>query len=197
MPFWMTLYLQTFCIEYFQQQHGHVKSEITGDSFIFFHRHHTCLFMKRGEKPEGYRQMRPKTFPASNYNGNSQQMLQEIRNSLRNLSKPSDPPKVETGGQGKTVSDDTKQQGRTSNQKHSYHKALQEIRKSLVPFEVNGSLSNDSNISGPDINKQTCLEPPYAGFEEVRFFVFVFPSLKYIFFMKNCDRFSFFSYFCN
>ncbi|XP_017267512.1 serine/threonine-protein kinase LATS1 [Kryptolebias marmoratus] len=118
--------------------------------------------MKRGEKPEGYRQMRPKTFPASNYGGNSQQMLQEIRNSLRNLSKPSDPPKADAGGQGKMMPDDTKQQGRTSNQKHPYHKALQQIRKSLVPFEVN----NESNISGPDINKQTCLEPPYAGFEE-------------------------------
>lgn len=154
--------------------------------------------MKRGEKPEGYRQMRPKTFPASNYSGNSQQMLQEIRNSLRNLSKPSDPPKVDAGGQGKLVPDDAKQQGRTSNQKHPYQKALQEIRKSLVPFEVNGSLSNESNISGPDINKQTCLDQSYGGFEEVSPpHTHTHTLINTFFFMKNCDRFSFHSYPCN
>ncbi|CAG5928387.1 unnamed protein product, partial [Menidia menidia] len=120
-------------------------------------------YMRRAEKPEGHRQMRPKTFPASNYSGNSQQMLQEIRNSLRNLSKPSDPPKVDAGAQGK-IPDDPRQQGRGSNPKHPYHKALQEIRKSLVPFEVSGSLHNESSTSGPDINKQMLLDAP--GFEE-------------------------------
>uniref|UniRef100_A0A3B5MU54 Large tumor suppressor kinase 1 n=1 Tax=Xiphophorus couchianus TaxID=32473 RepID=A0A3B5MU54_9TELE len=123
--------------------------------------------MRRGEKPEGYRQMRPKTFPASNYSGNSQQMLQEIRNSLRNLTKPSDPPKADPVGQAKMLPEDPRQQGRTSTPKHSYHKALQEIRKSLVPFEV--SQSNDSTTSGPDLNKQMLLEPSIAGFEEVRY----------------------------
>ncbi|XP_040920339.1 serine/threonine-protein kinase LATS1 isoform X2 [Toxotes jaculatrix] len=116
--------------------------------------------MKRGEKPEGYRQMRPKTFPASNYSGNSQQMLQEIRNSLRNLSKPSDPPKVDIGGAGKMLPEDPRQQGRSSNPKHPYHKALQEIRKSLLPF------ANEANTSGPEVNKHMSLEPPFAGFEE-------------------------------
>ncbi|KAM4713741.1 serine/threonine-protein kinase LATS1 isoform 1-T2 [Anableps anableps] len=122
--------------------------------------------MRRGEKPEGYRQMRPKTFPVSNYSGNSQQMLQEIRNSLRNLTKPSDPPKGDPVGQAKMLPEDPRQQGRTSTPKHSYHKALQEIRKSLVPFEVTVSQSNDSTTSGPDVNKQMLLEPPSAGFEE-------------------------------
>ncbi|XP_008395531.1 serine/threonine-protein kinase LATS1 [Poecilia reticulata] len=119
--------------------------------------------MRRAEKPEGHRQMRPKTFPASNYSGNSQQMLQEIRNSLRNLTKPSDPPKVDPAGQAKMLPEDQRHQGRSSTPKHSYHKALQEIRKSLVPFEVTGSQSNDSTTSGPDLNK---LEQPTAGFEE-------------------------------
>ncbi|KAM7367636.1 hypothetical protein PAMP_013922 [Pampus punctatissimus] len=115
--------------------------------------------MKRGEKPEGYRQMRPKTFPASNYSGNSQQMLQEIRNSLRNLSKPSDPPKVEIVGAGKMLPEDQRQQGRCSNPKNHYHKALQEIRKSLMPF------ANEPSTSGPsaEVNKHMSLEP---GFEE-------------------------------
>ncbi|XP_029965407.1 serine/threonine-protein kinase LATS1 [Salarias fasciatus] len=116
--------------------------------------------MKRGEKPEGYRQMRPKTFPASNYSGNSQQMLQEIRNSLRNLSKPSDPPKGDFGIPVKMHPEDLRQQGRSSNPKNHYQKALQEIRKSLLPF------ANESNTSGSDVNKHMLLEPPCAGFEE-------------------------------
>uniref|UniRef100_A0A8D3CZA1 non-specific serine/threonine protein kinase n=1 Tax=Scophthalmus maximus TaxID=52904 RepID=A0A8D3CZA1_SCOMX len=117
--------------------------------------------MRRGEKPEGYRQMRPKTFPASNYSGNSQQMLQEIRNSLRNLSKPSDPPKVDAGGAaGKMPPEDPRQQGRCVNPKNPYHKALQEIRKSLMPF------ANEPNTSGPEANKHMSLEAPCAGFEE-------------------------------
>ncbi|XP_026174107.1 serine/threonine-protein kinase LATS1 [Mastacembelus armatus] len=116
--------------------------------------------MKRGEKPEGYRQIRPKTFPASNYSGNSQQMLQEIRNSLRNLSKPSDPPKVDIGGPAKMPPEDPRQQGRSSNPKNPYHRALQEIRISLMPF------ANEPKTSGPEVNKQMSLEPPCAGFEE-------------------------------
>ncbi|XP_053300595.1 serine/threonine-protein kinase LATS1 [Pleuronectes platessa] len=117
--------------------------------------------MKRGEKPEGYRQMRPKTFPASNYSGNSQQMLQEIRNSLRHLTKPSEPPKVDLGGAGKMVQEDPRQQGRCINPKNPYHKALQEIRKSLMPF------ANEPNSSGPEANKHMSLDaPPFTGFEE-------------------------------
>lgn len=128
------------------------------------HRHHTCSYMKRGEKPEGYRQMRPKTFPTSNYSGNSQHMLQEIRNSLRNLSKPSDPPKVDGGGAVKMPPEDPRQQGRSSNPKNPYHKALQEIRKSLMPF------ANEPSTSGSEASKHMSLEPPSAGFEEVRCF---------------------------
>uniref|UniRef100_A0A3Q2PPT2 non-specific serine/threonine protein kinase n=1 Tax=Fundulus heteroclitus TaxID=8078 RepID=A0A3Q2PPT2_FUNHE len=112
--------------------------------------------MRRAEKSERYRQMRPKTFPASNYNGNSQQMLQEIRNSLP---KP-DPPKVEAGGQAKMLPEDPRQQGRASTPKHSYHKTLQEIRKSLELYKVNSPPSSSSTSSGPDTSN------PSAGFEE-------------------------------
>uniref|UniRef100_A0AAZ1Y3H1 Uncharacterized protein n=1 Tax=Oreochromis aureus TaxID=47969 RepID=A0AAZ1Y3H1_OREAU len=110
--------------------------------------------MKRGEKPEGYRQRRPKTFPVTNYSGNSQQMLQEIRNSLRNLSKPSDPPKVDTGAQGKMLPEDSRQLGRSSNPKNPHHKTLQEIREALMPFK------NEPNTSGFQ------REPRFAGLEE-------------------------------
>ncbi|XP_067098467.1 serine/threonine-protein kinase LATS1 [Osmerus mordax] len=117
--------------------------------------------MKRGEKPEGYRQMRPKTFPASNYTGNSHQMLQEIRESLRNLSRPSDAPKVDMGA-GKVLPEDPRQQGRSSNPRNPYHKALQEIRKSLMPF------ANEPSSTGKtaEVNRQMLLELLSAGFEE-------------------------------
>lgn len=100
--------------------------------------------------------MRPKTFPASNYSGNSQQMmLHEIRESLRNisLSRPSDALKVETQGQ----------QGRSSNHKNPYQKALQEIRESLLPF------ANEPTPAGhaPEVNVQMLQELLAAGFEEV------------------------------
>uniref|UniRef100_A0A3Q4GL32 non-specific serine/threonine protein kinase n=1 Tax=Neolamprologus brichardi TaxID=32507 RepID=A0A3Q4GL32_NEOBR len=112
--------------------------------------------MKRGEKPEGYRQRRPKTFPVTNYSGNSQQMLQEIRNSLRNLSKPSDPPKVDTGAQGKMLQEDSRQLGRSNNPKNPHHKTLQEIREALMPFK------NEPNTSG--LQRET----RFLGLEEVR-----------------------------
>lgn len=111
--------------------------------------------------------MRPKTFPTSNYSGNSQQMLQEIRISLRNLPKPSDPPKVDIGGAAKMPPEDPRLQGRCSNPKNPYHKALQEIRKSLLPF------ANEPVTSGPETKKHASQEPPFIGFDEVRWFSLV------------------------
>ncbi|XP_030053918.1 serine/threonine-protein kinase LATS1 isoform X1 [Microcaecilia unicolor] len=116
--------------------------------------------MKRGEKPEGYRQMRPKTFPASNYAGNSQQMLLEIRESLRNLPKPSDATKVEHSLGKMTVEDP--RQGR-SVKFGTYHKALQEIRNSLQPFA--NETGSSSRVS-PEINQQMLQELQAAGFDE-------------------------------
>ncbi|XP_022518053.2 serine/threonine-protein kinase LATS1 isoform X2 [Astyanax mexicanus] len=118
--------------------------------------------MKRSEKLEGYRQMRPKTFPASNYSGNSQQMLQEIRESLRNLSRlSSDAGKVETGG-GKSLPEDPRQQGRSANPKNPHHKALQVIRESLLPF------ANEPTCTGRgyEVNMQMLQELLAAGFDE-------------------------------
>lgn len=119
-----------------------------------------CFYMKRGEKPEGYRQMRPKTFPASNYSGNSQQMLQEIRESLRNLSRSSDVPKSDVSV-GKGLPDDPRQQGRSNNPRNpQHHRALQEIRESLMPFLFNVTTSGGNTA---DINR----EQQDAGFDEV------------------------------
>ncbi|XP_054835083.1 serine/threonine-protein kinase LATS1 isoform X3 [Eublepharis macularius] len=117
--------------------------------------------MKRSEKPEGYRQMRPKTFPASNYTGSRRQMLQEIRESLRNLPKPSEAAKAEQTG-GKISSEDPRQ-GRNPPKFVTYHKALQEIRNSLLPFanEASSSLRGTS-----EVNRQMLQDLQAAGFDE-------------------------------
>lgn len=107
------------------------------------------FYMKRAEKPEGYRQMRPKTFPASNCSGNSQQMLQEIRESLRNLSRPSDAIKADMNA-AKGSLDDPRQQGRSTNPKNPHHRALQEIRESLMPFAINKRMLKELQDAGFD-----------------------------------------------
>lgn len=83
-------------------------------------------------------------------------MLQEIRESLRNisLSRPSDALKTDNQGQ----------QGRSTNPKNPYHKALQEIRESLLPFA--NEPASASYV--PEINVQMLQELLSAGFEEVR-----------------------------
>lgn len=121
------------------------------------------VFMKRSEKPEGYRQMRPKTFPASNYTGSSQQMLQEIRESLRNLPKPSDAAKADHS-MGKMLSEDPRQ-GRNPPKFVTYHKVLQEIRNSLLPF-ANEATSAVKGTS--EVNRQMLQDLQAAGFDEVK-----------------------------
>lgn len=123
------------------------------------------VFMKRSEKPEGYRQMRPKTFPASNYTGSSRQMLQEIRESLRNLSKPSDAAKAEHN-MSKMLTEDPRQV-RNPPKFGTYHKALQEIRNSLLPFANETSASSRSTS---EVNPQMFQDLQAAGFDEVRIF---------------------------
>lgn len=119
------------------------------------------VFMKRSEKPEGYRQMRPKTFPASNYTGSSQQMLQEIRESLRNLPKPSDAAKADHS-MGKMLSEDPRH-GRNPPKFVTYHKVLQEIRNSLLPF-ANETTSAVKGTS--EVNRQMLQDLQAAGFDE-------------------------------
>lgn len=115
--------------------------------------------MKRSEKPEGYRQMRPKTFPASNYTGSSRQMLQEIRESLRNLSKPSDAAKAEHN-MNKMSTEDPRQV-RNPPKFGTHHKALLEIRNSLQPF------ANETSRSTSEVNPQMLQDLQAAGFDEV------------------------------
>uniref|UniRef100_G3TZL3 non-specific serine/threonine protein kinase n=1 Tax=Loxodonta africana TaxID=9785 RepID=G3TZL3_LOXAF len=105
--------------------------------------------------------MRPKTFPASNYTGSSRQMLQEIRESLRNLSKPSDTAKAEHN-MSKMSAEDPRQV-RNPPKFGTYHKALQEIRNSLLPF---ANETSSSSRSTSEVNPQMFQDLQAAGFDE-------------------------------
>ncbi|XP_078504759.1 serine/threonine-protein kinase LATS1 [Lissotriton helveticus] len=117
--------------------------------------------MKRGEKSEGHRQMRPKTFPASNFTGSSRQMLLEIRESLRHLPKPSEAVKADQ--KIAKVSAEDSRQGRNPPKFVTHHKALQQIRNSLLPF---ANESSSSTRGGSEINQQMYQDLLEAGFEE-------------------------------
>lgn len=104
--------------------------------------------------------MRPKTFPASNYPGSSRQMLQEIRESLRNLSKPSDAAKAEHDLNKMSTEDP--RQVRNPPKFGTHHKALQEIRNSLLPFANETS----SSRSPSEVNPQMFQDLQAAGFDE-------------------------------
>ncbi|XP_068123057.1 serine/threonine-protein kinase LATS2 [Hyperolius riggenbachi] len=106
--------------------------------------------------------MRPKTFPATTYSGNSRQRLQEIREGLKQPSKPPAPgvsvgPSNDSALDSKAMhgKDATRQQQQQQQQMRQpakfapYQKALREIRYSLLPF------ANESgNMAPVEVNRQ-------------------------------------------
>lgn len=114
--------------------------------------------------------MRPKTFPATTYSGNSRQRLQEIREGLKQPSKSSVQglpvgPNSDTSLETKVLGgkDATRQQLLRATPKFGpYQKALREIRYSLLPF---------ANESGPstaaEVNRQMLQELVNAGCDQV------------------------------
>nr|XP_008534860.1 PREDICTED: serine/threonine-protein kinase LATS2 [Equus przewalskii] len=115
--------------------------------------------------------MRPKTFPATTYSGNSRQRLQEIREGLKQPSKSSSPglpsgpnsdPSLDAKVLGSKDAARQQQQLRTTPKFGPYQKALREIRYSLLPF---------ANESGPsaatEVNRQMLQELVNAGCDQV------------------------------
>ncbi|XP_059936295.1 serine/threonine-protein kinase LATS2 isoform X1 [Mesoplodon densirostris] len=115
--------------------------------------------------------MRPKTFPATTYSGNSRQRLQEIREGLKQPPKtPAPGPPAGPGTDaaldakalgGKDAARQQQQQTRTAPKFGPYQKALREIRYSLLPF---------ANESGPsaaaEVNRQMLQELVDAGCDQ-------------------------------
>lgn len=115
--------------------------------------------------------MRPKTFPATTYSGNSRQRLQEIREGLKQPSKSSAQglpvgPNSDTSLDAKVLgSKDAarqQQQMRATPKFGPYQKALREIRYSLLPF------ANESGTSAAaEVNRQMLQELVNAGCDQV------------------------------
>ncbi|XP_038617547.1 serine/threonine-protein kinase LATS2 [Tachyglossus aculeatus] len=118
--------------------------------------------------------MRPKTFPATTYSGNSRQRLQHIREGLKQPPKPagpgvpagslSDPSLASKSLGGKDTARQQQQQQqqlRPTAKFGPYQKALREIRYSLLPF------ANESGSSAaPDVNRQMLQELVNAGCDQ-------------------------------
>lgn len=115
--------------------------------------------------------MRPKTFPATTYSGNSRQRLQEIREGLKQPSKASTQgllvgPNSDTSLDAKVLGskDASRQQQMRATPKFGpYQKALREIRYSLLPF------ANESGTSAAaEVNRQMLQELVNAGCDQGR-----------------------------
>ncbi|XP_054997145.1 serine/threonine-protein kinase LATS2 [Sorex araneus] len=113
--------------------------------------------------------MRPKTFPATTYSGNSRQRLQEIREGLKQPSKisaqgPSVGPNSDAPLDAKVLGgkDAARQQQMRATPKFGpYQKALREIRYSLLPF------ANESGTSASaEVNRQMLQELVNAGCDQ-------------------------------
>ncbi|KFO22211.1 Serine/threonine-protein kinase LATS2 [Fukomys damarensis] len=113
--------------------------------------------------------MRPKTFPATTYSGNSRQRLQEIREGLKQPSKSSVQglpvgPNSEVSLDAKVLGskDAARQQQMRATPKFGpYQKALREIRYSLLPF------ANESGTSAvAEVNRQMLQELVNAGCDQ-------------------------------
>ncbi|XP_008571887.1 PREDICTED: serine/threonine-protein kinase LATS2 [Galeopterus variegatus] len=115
--------------------------------------------------------MRPKTFPATTYSGNSRQRLQEIREGLKQPSKSSAQglpvgPNSDTSLDAKVLGSkdaarQQQQQQRATPKFGPYQKALREIRYSLLPF------ANESGTSAAaEVNRQMLQELVNAGCDQ-------------------------------
>lgn len=115
--------------------------------------------------------MRPKTFPATTYSGNSRQRLQEIREGLKQPTKSSSQGlPVGPGGEGSldpklVLGKDAarQQQMRPAAKFGPYQKALREIRYSLLPF-ANESGTTSATV---EVNRQMLQELVNVGCDQV------------------------------
>lgn len=134
--------------------------------------------------------MRPKTFPAAPYVGNTRQRLQEIKEGLKQPAKlvsqalhggagrgasdgkGKDPTSRPTSQQQQPHQQQQQQQARPPQKFNQYQSALREIRKSLMPFandSGSASGSGSAQTSG-EVNRQMLQELVNAGCDQVQSF---------------------------
>ncbi|KAJ8350940.1 hypothetical protein SKAU_G00260700 [Synaphobranchus kaupii] len=118
--------------------------------------------------------MRPKTFPAAPYVGNTRQRLQEIKEGLKQPAKLVTQAlhgdrRGESGRAGDCKSKDPaarQQQLRPPQKFNNYQNALREIRKSLMPFANDSGPASGSAHSGGDVNRQMLQDLVNAGCDQ-------------------------------
>lgn len=152
--------------------------------------------------------MRPKTFPAAPYVGNTRQRLQEIKEGLKQPAKlvsqalHGGSSRTE-GGRGadcKSGKDaaSRQQQLRPPQKFNNYQSALREIRKSLMPFANESSPSSGSGHppGAGEVNRQMLQELVNAGCDQVSVFCRGTLSLVWdhvwcagssVLWLNNCD----------
>ncbi|XP_019507940.1 PREDICTED: serine/threonine-protein kinase LATS2 [Hipposideros armiger] len=111
--------------------------------------------------------MRPKTFPATTYSGNSRQRLQEIREGLKQPHKspaqgpPVGPSDASLDAKALGGKDTARPQQLRAPKFGPYQKALREIRYSLLPF------ANESGtLAAAEVNRQMLQELVSAGCDQ-------------------------------
>ncbi|KAI4805204.1 hypothetical protein KUCAC02_009831 [Chaenocephalus aceratus] len=122
--------------------------------------------------------MRPKTFPAAPYVGNTRQRLQEIKEGLKQPAKlvsqafhggssRSDGSRAADCKSGKDAAS-RQQQLRPPQKFNNYQNALREIRKSLMPFDKFGPSSGSGHPAGAgEVNRQMLQELVNTGCDQV------------------------------
>nr|XP_046219496.1 serine/threonine-protein kinase LATS2-like isoform X1 [Oncorhynchus gorbuscha]XP_046219497.1 serine/threonine-protein kinase LATS2-like isoform X1 [Oncorhynchus gorbuscha]XP_046219498.1 serine/threonine-protein kinase LATS2-like isoform X1 [Oncorhynchus gorbuscha]XP_046219499.1 serine/threonine-protein kinase LATS2-like isoform X1 [Oncorhynchus gorbuscha] len=119
--------------------------------------------------------MRPKTFPAAPYMGNTRQRLQEIKEGLKQPAKlmsqalhgGSSRGEGGRGAESKSKDPGSRQQQHRPPQKfNNYQNALREIRKSLRPFEYKSGPSSGSAHPAGDVNRQMLQELVNTGCDQ-------------------------------
>lgn len=122
--------------------------------------------------------MRPKTFPAAPYVGNTRQRLQEIKEGLKQPAKLVSQALhgASARSEGSRSSDCKSSKDTTSRQQqlrppqkfNNYQNALREIRKSLMPFanESGASSSSGHPTGAGEVNRQMLQELVNAGCDQ-------------------------------
>ncbi|CAL8240459.1 unnamed protein product [Merluccius merluccius] len=113
--------------------------------------------------------MRPKTFPAAPYVGNTRQRLQEIKEGLKQpaklVSQALHGSAARADGAGKDAGS-RQQQLRPTQKFNNYLPALREIRKSLMPFANESSGSGAAPPGSGDVNRQMLQDLVNAGCDQ-------------------------------
>nr|XP_057938372.1 serine/threonine-protein kinase LATS2 [Doryrhamphus excisus] len=120
--------------------------------------------------------MRPKTFPAAPYVGNTRQRLQEIKEGLKQPAKMVSQalhgggPRAEGGRpadcKGGKDATGRQQPVRPPQKFNNYQNALREIRKSLMPFANESGPSSGSGHPAGEVNRQMLQELVNAGCDQ-------------------------------